>query len=67
MRKKISVMQYDICWHLVKKHDSISEAAKSVNGNPSNIRRATKRLGGIGFAYGYHWVSEDFKWEDFKW
>ena len=62
MKKKISVLQYDIFWHLVKKHDSITEAAKSVCGSPANIRRASKTTGCTGLAYGYHWVPEDFKW-----
>lgn len=50
---KKSVLQYDLEMNLLCEHESIRAAAKSVNGNPSNIKYTIE--GKFSKAYGYKW------------
>ena len=50
---KKSVLQYDLNMNLICEHESITAAAKSVNGSPSNIKYTIE--GTFSKAYGYKW------------
>lgn len=50
---KRSVLQFDLDMNLIREHESITAAAKSVNGNPSNIKYTIE--GKFSKAYGYKW------------
>lgn len=50
---KRPVLQYDLNMNFIKEHESITEAAKAVNGNPSNIKYTIE--GTFSKAYGFEW------------
>lgn len=50
---KRPVLQFDLDMNLTREHESITAAAKFVNGNPSNIKYTIE--GKFSKAYGYKW------------
>jgi hypothetical protein len=50
---KKPVLQFDLEMNLIQEHESISAAAKFVNGSPSNIKYTIE--GTFATAYGYKW------------
>lgn len=50
---KRSVLQYDLNMNFIREYESINEAARAVNGNPSNIKYTIE--GTFSKAYGFKW------------
>lgn len=60
----VSILQFDLTGSFLKYFDSLSIAARSINGTPSGIRNCANRLRGFGASKtykGYLWVfKEDY-------
>lgn len=50
---KRPVIQYDLNMNFIREYESINEAARAVNGNPSNIKYTIE--GTFSKAYGFKW------------
>ncbi len=53
VRSDAPIHQYTLNGQFVRKHDTISDAGRSVNGHPSNIIKCCS--GALKTAYGYVW------------